>query len=118
MAGSMPNSDDPNKSDAPSIRPVNANHDEINKKIIALLQQDGRIPYSTIASKLGLSEGAVRKRVNRLQQCGALRIVAVVDPLALSYDVYTMLGICVAPDSQPESDQESVLFKTRNRFEK
>jgi len=102
MPGSTPNSSDTNKSKARLTRSDKDSHDELNRKIISFLQQDGRIPYSTIATKLGLSEGAVRKRVNRLQQSGALKIVAVVDPLALSYDAYTMLGICVTPDCQPE----------------
>jgi Lrp/AsnC family transcriptional regulator for asnA, asnC and gidA len=77
-------------------------HDKLNREIITILQEDGRTSYSTIASKLGVSEGAVRKRVGRLQSSGALRVVAVVDPLMLSYDAYTMLGIKVPPNHQPE----------------
>lgn len=77
-------------------------HDNLNRGIITLLQEDGRIPYSTIAARLGVSEGAVRKRVNQLQQSGAMRVVAVVDPMELSFDAYTMLGIKVAPSAQPE----------------
>ena len=81
-------------------------HDALNRKIIEILQEDGRVSYSTIAAMTGVSEGAVRKRVNRLQQSGALRIVAVIDPLELSYDAYTMLGIKVAAGSQPEAVAE------------
>jgi len=77
-------------------------HDNLNRGIITMLQEDGRTPYSTIAAKLGVSEGAVRKRVNQLQQSGAMRVVAVVDPMELSFDAFTMLGIKVAPPSQPE----------------
>ena len=81
-------------------------HDALNRKIIAILQEDGRVSYSTIAAKLKVSEGAIRKRVGRLQQSGALRVVAVIDPLALSYDAYTMLGIKVSAGSQPEAVAE------------
>ena len=89
---------------ADSSEPVSKpDHDELNRKIIAILQDDGRVSYSTIATRIGVSEGAVRKRVNRLQQSGALRIVAVIDPLELSYDAYTMLGIKVSTGSQPEA---------------
>ena len=77
--------------------------DEVNRGIISILQEDGRTPYSTIATELGVSEGAIRKRVNRLQEAGALRVVAVVDPLELSYDAYTMLGIRVTADAHPEA---------------
>ncbi len=77
-------------------------HDNLNRGIITMLQEDGRTPYSTIAAKLGVSEGAVRKRVNQLQQSGAMKVVAVVNPLELNFDAYTMLGIKVAPPAQPE----------------
>ncbi len=81
-------------------------HDGLNRAIIAILQEDGRTPYSTIAATLGVSEGAVRKRVTRLQERGDLRIVAIIEPMALSYDAYTMLGITVAPEAQPEAVAE------------
>lgn len=78
-------------------------HDKLNRQIIALLQEDGRTPYSVIADKLDVSEGAVRKRVNKLQQSGAIKIIAVLDPLEQEQDDYTMLGIKIAPGFQPES---------------
>ncbi len=59
--------------------------------------------FSTIAAKLGVSEGAIRKRFNRLQESGAIRVVAVVDPMELSYDAYTQLGIRVSPGVDPEA---------------
>jgi len=59
--------------------------DDLDRKIIDDLQQDGRRPYTTIASNLGVSEAAVRKRVNRLTRKGALQIVGAVDFLALGF---------------------------------
>ena len=41
------------------------NLDEIDQKIISYLQYDGRMPYTDIAARLGISEGAVRRRVNK-----------------------------------------------------
>ncbi len=78
-------------------------HDELNREIIALLQEDGRKPYSVIAAQLDVSEGAVRKRVNKLQQSGAIKVIAVLDPLEQEHDDYTMLGIKVSTQFQPES---------------
>jgi len=78
-------------------------HDDLNRGIIELLQQDGRIAFSAIAAQLGVSEGSIRKRVNRLQESGAIRVVAVVDPMELSYDAYTQLGLRVAPGKDPEA---------------
>jgi Lrp/AsnC family transcriptional regulator for asnA, asnC and gidA len=59
--------------------------DDLDRRIIDELQQEGRRPYTTIADHLGVSEGAVRKRVNRLTRKGAIQIVGAVDFLALGY---------------------------------
>ena len=75
--------------------------DEINRDIIRMLQDDGRMPYAKIAAALGVAEGTVRNRVNLMKQSGILRIIAVVDPIAIDYIADAMLGIIVAPDTDP-----------------
>lgn len=60
------------------------------------------MPYAQIAATLGLSEGTVRNRVNSMKQSGILRIVAVVDPIAIDYVADAMLGIIVASDTDPK----------------
>lgn len=67
--------------------------DEIDKAIIRELQVDGRAAYSRLAPLVGLSEAAVRQRVNRLQGRGVIQIVAVTDPSSLGYPFQAMLGI-------------------------
>jgi len=69
--------------------------DEIDKAIIRELQVDGRAAYSRLAPLVGLSEAAVRQRVNRLQGRGVIQIVAVTDPSSLGYPFQAMLGIKV-----------------------
>lgn len=54
--------------------------DEIDRKIIDLLQNDGRVPFLTIANQLGLAEGTIRRRVARLLDEKVLEIVGVTDP--------------------------------------
>jgi Lrp/AsnC family transcriptional regulator for asnA, asnC and gidA len=54
--------------------------DEIDRKIIGLLQYDGRMPVSSIAEALGLSEGAVRRRLAKLTESGKLQVVGIVKP--------------------------------------
>ena len=44
--------------------------DEIDKKIIEMLQQNARTPFTRIAEEIGLSEGAVRKRIDNLERDG------------------------------------------------
>ena len=60
------------------------------------------MPYAQIATTLGISEGTVRNRVNLMKQSGILRIIAVVDPIAIDYIADAMLGIIVASDTNPE----------------
>ena len=75
--------------------------DRLNRAIIALLQEDGRLPFKTIAEKLDVSEGTVRNRVSWMKQSGMLRIVAVADPTAMDYRADAMLGIKVASGTTP-----------------
>ena len=70
--------------------------DDVSKEIIAQLQQDGRRSYSAIGKAVGLSEAAVRQRVQRLIESGVMQIVAVTDPLELGFARQAMIGIKVS----------------------
>ena len=74
--------------------------DETDRAIIGLLQQDGRIPYREIARQLGVAEGTIRLRANRLMRSGALTIVAIADPFQLGYRVLGFSLLNVLPDRQ------------------
>src|SRR5213595_1861771 len=67
--------------------------DEVSKSIIEQLQQDGRRSYAAIGKAVGLSEAAVRQRVQRLIDGGVMQIVAVTDPMTLGFHRQTMIGI-------------------------
>jgi Lrp/AsnC family transcriptional regulator, regulator for asnA, asnC and gidA len=67
--------------------------DDLSKQIIEQLQQDGRRSYAAIGKAVGLSEAAVRQRVQRLIDVGAMQIVAVTDPMSLGFLRQTMVGI-------------------------
>lgn len=67
----------------------------MSKEIIAQLQQDGRRSYSAIGKVVGLSEAAVRQRVQRLTETGVMQIVAVTDPLQLGFARQALIGIKV-----------------------
>jgi Lrp/AsnC family transcriptional regulator, regulator for asnA, asnC and gidA len=73
--------------------------DHVSKAIIDALQQDGRRSYSAIAEEVGISEGAVRQRVQRLVSTGVMQIVAVTDPTELGFGREAMIGICCSGDS-------------------
>lgn len=68
----------------------------LNSQIIALLQQDGRMPYSTIATALGVSEGTVRNRVRQLIDENIITIQAEAMPEAFGYNFNAQTFIKVA----------------------
>src|ERR1700754_579307 len=72
--------------------------DAVAKQIIEPLQEDGRRPYATIGKAVGLSEAAVRQRVQRLLDAGVMQIVAVTDPLQLGFPRQAMVGLRTAGD--------------------
>lgn len=67
--------------------------DDVSKRIIEQLQQDGRRSYAEIGKAVALSEAAVRQRVQRLIRHGVIQIVAVTDPLTLGFSRQAMIGI-------------------------
>jgi Lrp/AsnC family transcriptional regulator for asnA, asnC and gidA len=72
--------------------------DEIDAELIRHLQVDGRRPYTQLAKEVGLSEAAVRQRVQRLIESGVMQIVAVTDPLQLGLLRQAMVLIKVEGD--------------------
>jgi len=74
--------------------------DETDRAIIRLLQHDGRLPYREIARQLGVAEGTVRLRANRLTRSGALTIVAIADPFRLGYRVLAFSLLNLLPGRQ------------------
>lgn len=64
--------------------------DDVSKAIIEQLQQDGRRSYAAIGKVVGLSEAAVRQRVQRLIEAGVMQVVAVTDPLELGFNRQAM----------------------------
>jgi Lrp/AsnC family transcriptional regulator for asnA, asnC and gidA len=72
--------------------------DDANRAIIESLQRDGRRAYAQIASEVGLSEAAVRRRVQQLRTSGVIQIVAVTNPLQLGFRRQAMIGISVEGD--------------------
>lgn len=83
--------------------------DEISKRIIDQLQQDGRRPYATIGKAVGLSEAAVRQRVQKLSDAGVIQIVAVSDPLQVGLFRQAMIAITVDGPLSPVADALSAL---------
>ena len=69
--------------------------DATDQGIIALLREDGRMPYRAIARELGITEATVRARVKRLEESNTMRVVAVTDIEAAGYGMLLAVGVQV-----------------------
>ncbi|MFN8190470.1 MAG: Lrp/AsnC family transcriptional regulator [Nocardioidaceae bacterium] len=79
--------------------------DDVSKAIIEQLQQDGRRSYAAIGKVVGLSEAAVRQRVQRLIDSGVMQVVAVTDPLELGFARQAMVGVRIQGPVEEVADQ-------------
>lgn len=72
--------------------------DEIDRRLLAALQEDGRLGYAELGELVGLTSGGARKRVIRLKEQGVVQIVGVTDPLTLGYNCMAMVGVTASGD--------------------
>ena len=79
--------------------------DDVSRSIIEQLQEDGRRSYARIASAVGLSEAAVRQRVQRLLDAGVMQIVAVTDPMQVGFARQSLVGVRSTGDARSVADQ-------------
>ncbi len=109
----MPDTDGPAETGAPSdaAQASGTLLDGPNRAIIEALQRDGRQPYGAIADAVGLSEAAVRRRVQRLRESGIMQIVAVTDPLQLGFTRQAMIGISVEGDVRQVAEKLSTMVE-------
>ena len=80
-----------------AIKPIQL--DDVSKAIIEQLQSDGRKSYAEIGKAVGLSEAAVRQRVQKLTDAGVMQVVAVTDPMQLGFYRQAMIGLRVSGDT-------------------
>ena len=85
--------------DAAGGSPSVSGLDHTSRRIIEHLQRDGRASYAAIARDVGLSEAAVRARVQRLLDSEIMQIVAVTDPMQLGFARQAMIGIRCTGDT-------------------
>ncbi len=83
--------------------------DELDRKILALLVEDGRLTYEAIGRRVALSPPAVKRRVDRLRASGALRgFTAVVDHAALGAQTEALVELFYAPGTLLDSVAETL----------
>ena len=89
--------------------------DSADLKILGLLQLDARLSNVEIAQRLNMSEPTVRRRIQRLLDRRAIRIVAVASPFELGYEVMAILGI-KANRSELQAVGENLVAMEEIRF--
>src|SRR5579872_1167748 len=89
--------------------------DELDRRIIAILQEDARTPNAEIARTVGSSEPTVRRRVDRLLVNQVIKLVAVAAPFRLGYDVIAILNIQI-DHSQLDKIERALLTLPEIRF--
>jgi Lrp/AsnC family transcriptional regulator for asnA, asnC and gidA len=84
--------------------------DELDRFILRTMQEDGRIPFSTIAKQANVSESTIRNRYLRMVDSGLVRTVASVDPYALGFQAPALIGVNVKPGTADAVAKELVLI--------
>jgi Lrp/AsnC family transcriptional regulator for asnA, asnC and gidA len=79
--------------------------DATAKRIIELLQEDGRASYAAIAKAVGLSEAAARARVQKLLDSEIMQVVAVTDPTQVGFTRQAMIGVRTEGDPMRVGDR-------------
>jgi Lrp/AsnC family transcriptional regulator for asnA, asnC and gidA len=67
--------------------------DQTELKIISLMQDDARFPFVKMAKLLGVTEGTIRRKVNRLVKEGIIKTTAIFDPYTIGFDAPAFVGI-------------------------
>jgi Lrp/AsnC family transcriptional regulator for asnA, asnC and gidA len=84
--------------------------DRTDRAIVAHLQYDGRMPFTEIAAELGLTEGAVRRRVKQMVDERVLQIVGIVEPQFLDWQAAGMVGVNVQAGQVEAAAQQIAVF--------
>lgn len=85
--------------------------DAIDRKILGILQEDGRITATDLAKKVQLSVSATSERVRHLQTSGVIRhFAAIVDPQQVGRPIETLVDIRVGPSgTKPWSELDQII---------
>jgi Lrp/AsnC family transcriptional regulator for asnA, asnC and gidA len=89
--------------------------DELDHKIIAILQENARLTNAEVAAQVGSSEPTVRRRVERLLSNHVIKIVAVAPPFELGYNIVAILGIQI-DHTYLDEIQEALVAMPEIRF--
>lgn len=87
------------------------NTDEIDLKIIKILNEDGRASFAQIAQTLGVSPGMIRQRYNRLVEEGIVQVVAITNPMLMGFTTMAQIGVKVNVNRLQEIADQIAAFE-------
>ncbi|HOZ80485.1 MAG TPA: Lrp/AsnC family transcriptional regulator [Ferruginibacter sp.] len=91
------------------MQKINGSLDELDFSILSYLQQDGRMSFTVIAEKLGVSIGTIRTRFNKLIEDGTINIVGRVDPDKVGFRSYAHIAVYVRPATLKEKVAQQIM---------
>ncbi len=91
------------------MQKINGSLDELDFSILSYLQQDGRMSFTVIAEKLGVSIGTIRTRFNKLIEDGTINIIGRVDPDKVGFRSYAHIAVYVRPATLKEKVAEEIM---------
>lgn len=81
--------------------------DEIDKKILQILQENDKVRYHEIGKKLNIGASTVHYRIKKLSENGVIKsFSAIIDPKVVGYDTTAWLGLSVDPTKMDEIAQK------------
>ena len=83
--------------------------DAVDRALIEALQQNGRESFRRIASDVGVSEGTIRSRYQRLCEDGIVHVAAVTNPLGLGFEAMALVGVCTSGPPEAVAEQIALL---------
>ena len=87
----------------------NNQFDEIDEKILQMLENDGGIPFQEVARACGVSGTTIHTRVKRLTSLGVVQgSKYIIDPTKIGYDTCAYIGLTLKDDSRFEDVIEAL----------
>jgi len=88
--------------------------DDIDKKIIAALQAEGRLPIVDLADRVGLSATPCQRRVKRLEEGGVItRYAALIAPAAMGYGLQALVEVTLDDHSEKTVEAFEAAIRAR-----
>ena len=88
--------------------------DEIDKKILSVLQSEGRLPIVDLADRVGLSATPCQRRVKRLEEEGVItRYAALISPAAMGYGLQALVEVTLDDHSEKTVEAFEAAIRAR-----